>query len=238
MTKSGEGVKWVYMKLYRTTKYELTSRIIIGLLFLLLIGAGCDQSGDEQRAGNDDPTVVGITEVFADNYPEKSDSVAVSITESNGDWVKGKVSMEGVREHIFFAAKVNGEWDVLYDPDQNPYECELLTGYEFPETMTEGCREPEAEFTIADAQGIQMAFADIYHKNIEDINIRVSQRTAKHARGSVQFAGEQGGGMFLAVKDQGTWDIVVDGHGAYECKFVEPYDFPEEMVEDCYSETN
>ncbi len=238
LTKLGERVKWTYMKLHRTTNFELRTTIVIGLLFLLLIGAGCDQSNDEQRTVNKDSTVVGIAEVFADNYPEKADSIEVKIIESDWGWVKGEVSMVGVDSHDFYAAKVKDAWDVIYDPEQNPYECALLNSYNFPQEMIQDCKKQEEEdddeFTIEDARGIQMAFADMYHKNIEDINIRVSQTTANHARGTVQFAGERGGGMFLAVKDQGTWDVVVDGHGVYECNFVEPYDFPQEMVEDCY----
>ncbi|MBD3281801.1 hypothetical protein GF391_03585 [Candidatus Uhrbacteria bacterium] len=226
------------MKQSRTQNIELGISILMAVFFLLSVGSGCSRQNSEPGTQNSDPAQVGIEEVFVDNYPEKADSVQVSISESEGDLLKGAVSMDGVSNHVFYAAKVDGEWDVVYDPEQRQYECDLLRGYGFSEAIIEGCEEPEAEFTVGDAKGIQMAFADIYHKNVEDINIRVSQRTAKHARGSVQFAGEQGGGMFLAVKDQGIWDIVVDGHGAYECKFVEPYDFPEEMVHDCYQDSN
>lgn len=206
---------------------------------LLILGAGCDDKNNlVPTTSNADPAIAGITEVFEDNYPEKAGSVQVSIDEEDGDLLKGMVSMDGTNDHVFYAAKVNGEWDVIYDPKQQPYDCGLLKGYDFKENMIMGCREPEAEFTIADAQGIQSAFADIYHKNIEDITIKVNDYTAMHARGTVQFEGEPGGGMFLAVKDQGAWDIVVDGNGVYECRFVEPYNFPEEMVKDCYEPSN
>lgn len=222
------------MKQSRTQNNELRTSILMVVLFLLLVGSGCSQQNSEHGTQNSDPVQVGIEEVFADNYPEKAENISLNITQSEGDLVKGQISMDGVQANVFYAAKVDGDWEVIYDPEQRPYNCELLRGYNFPDDMLAGCKEPDAEFTIADAQGIQGAFADIYHKNIEDITIKVDKYDATHARGVVQFAGEQGGGMFLAVKDQGAWDVVIDGNGAYECKFVEPYDFPADMIEDCY----
>ncbi|MDF1496682.1 MAG: hypothetical protein P1P90_01310 [Patescibacteria group bacterium] len=209
---------------------SLTSVIFLVLLF----GAGCNQSSNgESQVTNIDSVVVAIEEVFADNYKTGVNDVKVEINEDEGDFVRGYVSMPGVDKNDFMAFKADDEWSVIYDPEQKPYECDLLRQYNFPEDMMGNCKPADAEFTIADARDIQMAFADIYHKNIEDITVKVDKYDATHARGSVQFAGEQGGGMFLAVKDQGAWDVVVDGNGTYECEAIDVYEFPEDMITDC-----
>ncbi len=211
-----------------------TKYLVTGLGIFVLLGAGCNQSSNnEQRVSSDNSVVVALEEVFADNYQNGANDVSVEINEDEGDFVRGYVSMKNADKNDFMAFKADNEWSVIYDPDQKSYGCDLLRQYNFPENMMGGCKEPDVEFTIADAQEIQGAFADIYHKSIEDITIKVDKYDALHARGSVQFVGEQGGGLFLAVKDQGIWDVVVDGNGSYECKFVEPYDFPEGMVSDC-----
>jgi len=219
------------------TNKRQTSNVkrIISVIFLtLLLGAGCDQSSNnEPQNTNNDTVVMALKEVFADNYQTGVEDVEVTINEDQVDFVRGYVSMQDVDNNDFMAFKADNEWSIIYDPEQKPYDCSLLRQYNFPEDMMGGCKEPNVEFTVGDAQGIQSAFADIYHKNVEDITIKVEKYDATHARGSVQFAGELGGGMFLAVKDQSVWDVVIDGNGSYECKFVEPYNFPEDMIQDC-----
>lgn len=229
------------MNIYNRTSYTVelssithrTKYLVMGLGMFLLLGAGCNNDPKIEPQLSGDPVVLALEEVFADNYQNDANNVLVEINEDEGDFVRGYVSMKNADKNDFMAFKADGEWSVIYDPDQKPYGCDLLRQYNFPENMMGGCKEPDVEFTIADAQEIQGVFADIYHKSIDDITIKVDKYDALHARGTVQFAGEQGGGLFLAVKDQGAWDVVIDGNGSYECKFVEPYDFPEDMVSDC-----
>jgi hypothetical protein len=204
------------------------------MMLIVLFGAGCDSVNNEQGTVNGDPVVIAIEEVFVDNYPEHASSVVVSISKTEGDLVKGNVALSQGMPHIFYAAKVEGDWDVIYDPEQKPYDCETLKGYEFSEKMIKGCKELDVEFTVADAQTIQKMLADKHGKTIEEVVAKVDKYDADHARGSVQFVGEQGGGIFLAAKEDGSWKIVVDGNGAYECSFIAQYGFPDEMVSDCY----
>jgi hypothetical protein len=217
--------------------YLLTSSsaivLTLGFVVLGLMGAGCSPEVEDQNSKAVNPDVVLIQEVFMDNYPEAGENVRVEITETDGEHVKGNVVLNNSASKKFYAVKLSGDWSVMYKDEPGEYDCELLRNYEFTENMIMGCKEAVVEFTIADAQGIQRAFADKYIKKIEDITIKIDNYTAIHARGVVQFAGESGGGMFLAVKDRGTWHLVFDGNGAYECSITDPYTFPEDMIYDC-----
>jgi Holliday junction resolvase len=217
--------------------YLLTSSSVIvltlGFAVLGLMGAGCSPEVEDQDVKAVNPDVALIQEVFMDNYPEAGENVRVEITETDGEHVKGNVVLNNSASKKFYAVKLSGDWSVIYKDEPGEYDCELLRNYEFTENMIMGCKDPVVEFTIADAQGIQKAFADKYHKNVEDITIKVDKYTALHARGTVQFSDEPGGGLFLAVKEKGEWDLVFDGNGMYGCEIVESYNFPEDMVADC-----
>lgn len=72
--------------------------------------------------------------------------------------------------------------------------------------------------------------------------VTVSKSTDTHMRGMVSFtptkaqleAGMQGdGGIFLAAKVDGQWKLVFDGNGVIDCKLVNQYNFPSDMISDC-----
>jgi len=42
------------------------------------------------------------------------------------------------------------------------------------------------------------------------------------------------GGIMLAAKVNNKWQIIFDGNGGIACDLVESYDFPQEMIDDCY----
>lgn len=87
------------------------------------------------------------------------------------------------------------------------------------------------------ADEVKKAFAEKYDKDVETISIEVTHELENHIRGIVKFGELIGdGGMFLAAKVEGKWVIVVDGQGAYTCNEVEPYNFPADMIEDCYTQ--
>jgi hypothetical protein len=64
------------------------------------------------------------------------------------------------------------------------------------------------------------------------INISINQQTSNHIRGGVSFVDEQAGGIFLATKINGTWQIVFDGNGTIPCS-LSKYSFPSTMLNDC-----
>jgi len=43
-----------------------------------------------------------------------------------------------------------------------------------------------------------------------------------------------GGGMYFAANTDDGWVIVWDGNGVISCADIEPYDFPTEMIPECY----
>lgn len=84
-----------------------------------------------------------------------------------------------------------------------------------------------------DSTGIKTAMAKKYNKSEADVNITVSKIDATHAWGTVSFAGEMGGGWFLAYRNPDGWIIIDDGNGTISCEKIAPYNFPVDMVPEC-----
>lgn len=88
----------------------------------------------------------------------------------------------------------------------------------------------------SDLEKIKEAFAEKYDKDLDEVNVSISENTGTHSRGGISFSGEMGGGMWLAYKDGDDWKIVHDGQGTIPCENVDPYDFPVSMVSECWNE--
>ncbi|HUW21477.1 MAG TPA: hypothetical protein VMW41_02295 [Candidatus Bathyarchaeia archaeon] len=83
---------------------------------------------------------------------------------------------------------------------------------------------------------IKQAFAQKYEKPISEIEVTISKDTGIYASGGIKFAGEIGGAMWLAYDEDGNWQLVFDGQGTVPCSAVDPYDFPIEIVPECWDE--
>ncbi len=92
--------------------------------------------------------------------------------------------------------------------------------------------------TKSDLELIKEAFAEKYDKPLADVEVNIDKQTGPYASGGVRFAGEMGGGMWLAYKDCEEWVIVHDGHGTISCEAIEPYDFPVDIVPECFRESD
>ncbi|MFZ5365294.1 MAG: hypothetical protein ACOZBH_03845 [Patescibacteria group bacterium] len=79
---------------------------------------------------------------------------------------------------------------------------------------------------------IQQLFTEKYPKYADTVTVRVEKETADHARGGVTFEPGGEGGIFLAAKVNGEWQIVFDGNGQIPCNLSE-YGFPADMLSDC-----
>lgn len=90
----------------------------------------------------------------------------------------------------------------------------------------------------AETVGLKVAelLAEKFEKELEDVTIRVRQETRDHAMGLVTFKDEMSGGWWLAAREDGDWILVADGNGSIICQDIEPYDFPKEMVAECYDQ--
>ena len=90
--------------------------------------------------------------------------------------------------------------------------------------------------TKSDLEQIKEAFAEKYNKPLSDVNVTISDNTGTYAKGGVSFAGETGGGWWLAYNDSSGWIIVADGNGTVMCEEIEPYNFPVDLVPECWNE--
>jgi hypothetical protein len=71
-----------------------------------------------------------------------------------------------------------------------------------------------------------------YPKYANTLTIKINQETENNARGSVSFVEGEAGGIFLAAKVNGIWQVVYDGNGQIPCT-LSSYGFSKEMLSDC-----
>jgi hypothetical protein len=91
---------------------------------------------------------------------------------------------------------------------------------------------------------IKELLAEKHDKDPNNIRLSFAQETENYLSGTVSFL-EEGEtepapgnvGGFLAARDgSGTWVLVFDGNGTISCEAVEPYNFPADMVPECFDE--
>ena len=75
-------------------------------------------------------------------------------------------------------------------------------------------------------------FSKKYRTMMDEIELKFEEESENHIRGTIKIDG-QDGGMFLAVKQSGRWEMVYDGKGAYACSIIDQYNFPPDMIIDC-----
>ena len=76
---------------------------------------------------------------------------------------------------------------------------------------------------------IKQLLVEKYGATANDMTVTVSQQKGNYARGGVTEPG--GGGMWLAVRIAGDWQLVFDGNGVPDCTMLKTtYSFPEEML--------
>ena len=97
---------------------------------------------------------------------------------------------------------------------------------------------PPSVPTVSDEELIRQAIAAKHSKPVADTTVTVSKKTALYAQGGVRFAGEVAGGWFLAAKRGGSWTIAADGNGTVNCSDIAAYDFPTDMVPECWDEAS
>lgn len=102
--------------------------------------------------------------------------------------------------------------------------------------------EPEAQASPiasvkSDLELLKEAFASKYSHPVSETEVTVGQQTGPYASGGIHFTGQMGGGWFLAYKQDGEWIIVADGNGTVPCEAIEPYNFPTDMVPECWDDS-
>ena len=68
------------------------------------------------------------------------------------------------------------------------------------------------------------------------MTVTVSKIVGNFAQGGAKEPEAVGGGMWLAAKVGGAWKLLWDGNGTISCESVDPYNFPNTMVPECWNE--
>jgi len=73
--------------------------------------------------------------------------------------------------------------------------------------------------------------------DVATIEVTISDARDEFASGSSSpVGGGPGGGYWYAVLVDGGWMIAADGNGVILCSEIQPYDFPIDMIPECYDE--
>jgi len=79
---------------------------------------------------------------------------------------------------------------------------------------------------------IKQILTDKYPAYAETLQINVRQETNEYAVGAISFEEGAAGGQYLAVKQNGNWQLIYEGNGSLDCSAIRrDYNFPEEMLE-------
>lgn len=207
---------------------------------------GCYED-DSQETGHE-PVLVGIIrdlflkEPGFENLTAEDLMINLFPSSGNNNYAKGTVSISGGgpgNEGGFLATDYNqdgslGEWKLVWHGN-GVYECDLLDGYGFPAEYMEGCFEAGEDVSneVDLVPIMQNLFAQKYKKNPEEAIVTVSEQIPSFAKGGIKFAEEVGGAMWFAAEVGGSWTIVWDGNGVYECSLMEGYGFPVGWYEGC-----
>jgi hypothetical protein len=119
--------------------------------------------------------------------------------------------------------------------DLLPFQKATPTPTPTPTPSVLGKARDNENFVLADL--IRQALAEKHLRTPEEITVLVSNRTESHAIGLSGFTAGPGGGWWLAFKTKGGWDLVAEGDKDIICEEINPYNFPAEIVPECYSRT-
>jgi len=108
-----------------------------------------------------------------------------------------------------------------------------LFGASAPETMIAGEATASAdERTLEEA--VLEALDRKYGRRPEDIKITVEHKTNDYAAGSASLVDEIGTAWWLAARVGREWRLVAEGSAGVSCGSIETYNFPAQMVPECY----
>jgi hypothetical protein len=210
---------------------------LIILLVIVLLGTGALFGYKEGYFDNTEETFDNIrnslgtyTEKIGTFFANAKDSIA-NIFSKNDNESSEETSPETKRG--IFGGILNKEPEEEYE---NPSEAMI-------EENREQNTRPESNEQVTGQ--ITLFFSQKYDKPTEEISVTVSEMTNDHARGYVGFlntsAGEDefnepSGGLFLATRIDGNWTVIFDGSGIVVCEVIDPYNFPEDMIGECWSD--
>lgn len=114
--------------------------------------------------------------------------------------------------------------------DRDEHGCIGSAGYSWCEAKQKCIRVWEEDCLSAEA--IKSLLMAKYNKKSSELSVKISKENSQYAVGGVSF-GPEGtpGGLFMATKTSGNWELVYDGNGSIDCvKIKKDYNFPKEML--------
>lgn len=118
----------------------------------------------------------------------------------------------------------------LIGGDLDEHGCKGSAGYSWCEIKQKCLRIWEEKCEEEDLKTIiKQLLIDKYGQTSNSLTITVSKEVGDYARGGASEQG--GGGMWLAKKINGLWQLIFDGNGVPDCvKLKTTYLFPQEIL--------
>lgn len=178
---------------------------------------------------------------------EEANSATATITDARAEYMRAKITyIKTGTEGSGLAKKSGAEWQVIYQGDGKEM-CEAIASHNFPADMVPECGEKKEENSNTDGVDYPSA-ADT--EILKDLNTPQDGKvydfyisapsTSTHVYGWYILEGQQSSeenwrAGFLAVKNNGTWEVVHKFASQEEdyCAPAKKYDFPERMRDLC-----
>jgi len=224
----------------------------VWLVLILMLLSGCVWPGGKEPRIVSNPSgemvVNGIKEAFAEKYPEwDMEKVVIEVGNQKGKYAMGTAWLSEVEGGGWLAFMNNNRWEIIWDGN-GVIDCLSVDQYDFPVEMVSECWDEEKGVMVdragdADKIGYQMEeeairqAIDEHDNEMMAVEVTFDEIADKVAKGEVTYP-EGVGGWWLAVKENGQWQVLAVGSDVVDCAMIEPYDFPPEMVSSCYDWTN
>lgn len=201
---------------------------------------------------------------YLETLEKENNSVLLIKTETaEGDFAIGRYSLSEEKlgsSGTWFAQKNSSGWEVFNTGYSYYGSCQKFWQHDFPKDLTPDCWDEEKNilvetsnpsrffndgFTVKDKEAIKVAFIKYLsaegqeyassYKN-KPLFVSVDSNTQDHMKGRVFIGGIENHSTpaILAAKVGGIWKVIYQGQDLPECKTIDPYSFPANIVPSCY----
>jgi hypothetical protein len=199
-----------------------------------------------------------IENAFLKKYPNwENDDFSIFIEKELSNYAMGAIVWEkNRRKALWLAKKISGQW-LIANYSEGGYfsECQDFINYKFPSEMIPDCWDEEQKIlinspnpdrfynglTTEDKEKIEQAFLDfkkddIYFQN-KKIYVKFNEVISKYLKGIILIGGVENHSAphFFAIKNNDNWEVLYYGQENPPCKNIEGYDFPIEMISECWN---
>jgi len=169
-------------------------------------------------------------------------------------------------ERVWFAAKSGESWTLVETTGAGYWgSCQNFKKYNFPASMTPDCWDMDRNilvdtsnpkkfypdgFTKADKKALVQAFVSFIRKQKDsgvwehdsylqkDVYVKIDKKIGNYVIGTMLIGGSQNisAPYFLAINENKEWIVVHNGQDKPKCGDIEPYNFPHEIIDQCYDD--